>query len=96
MFSLLGSKQSLLGGQATWIAAKLADSMLNSPFLVICCTTAAMFCVPAYARLFMEFGNLSHLINIKGNNGPFPLTANGMLVLLGWMGGAVSTDHKRW
>ena len=30
--------------------------------------TAAMFFVPTHALVFMEFGNLIHLINIKENN----------------------------
>ena len=35
MFSLYGNSQTLLGRQATWIAAKLADSTLNGPLFVI-------------------------------------------------------------
>ena len=59
---------ALFNHQATWLATKLADSTLYGPLLATCCATAAMFFVPAHVAVFMEFGYLIHLINIKENN----------------------------
>ena len=53
IINLLGSRHTFLSRQATWIAAKLADSTLNGPLFAMCCATAAMFFVPAHAQVYV-------------------------------------------
>ena len=55
--SFLGSGQTLLCHQATWIGAKLADSIINGISLLV---TAAMFFMPAHAQVNIDLDTSLH------------------------------------
>ena len=53
IFNLLGSRHTLLSHQATWIATKLTDGMLNGPLFAMCCAMAAMFFTLTHAQVYV-------------------------------------------